>query len=210
MVSPITARGLARQQSFMDAATDLFLEKGYSRTTLSDIVERSKGSRATLYKQFGSKEGLLRKIVEDVTERVWVNIRWDDTRAELTEDSMTDIGLRFMGAALTPGAVSVYRILVAEGHLVPDIADFFYEIGPRIFQNKLIGLFQRAQDNGAVFTASVEDMAEMFMGAVIGDSHLFLTLPLTRRRRYDDPEPYIRAAVRVFLKGIMEEPVERD
>ena len=51
-------RGDARRRAILDAAWTLFLEKGFERTTLGDIIALSGGSRSTLYEQFGDKDGL--------------------------------------------------------------------------------------------------------------------------------------------------------
>src|SRR3546814_14932985 len=48
-----------RQSAILDAAESLFLEQGYERTSLAEIVKRSGGSLATLYELFGKKQGLV-------------------------------------------------------------------------------------------------------------------------------------------------------
>src|SRR4028119_806709 len=55
----------ARREAILTAAHELFLEKGYEATTLSDVVRRSGGSLATLYELFENKPGLLRALVTD-------------------------------------------------------------------------------------------------------------------------------------------------
>ncbi|MGW3045575.1 TetR/AcrR family transcriptional regulator [Kitasatospora sp. NPDC001159] len=55
----------------MDAATELFAERGYRQTTFADISERSGISRGSIPWHFGNKEGLLEAVVEqllDITE----------------------------------------------------------------------------------------------------------------------------------------------
>lgn len=44
-----------RRSALLTAAQNLFLEQGYERTTLGDVVARAGGSLATLYKLFGDK-----------------------------------------------------------------------------------------------------------------------------------------------------------
>src|SRR5271170_4592636 len=50
---------LDRRADFIDAAIELFMQRGISEVTLQDIVRYSGGSRTTLYELFGSKEGLI-------------------------------------------------------------------------------------------------------------------------------------------------------
>ena len=65
-----------RHEAILDAAETLFIEQGYDRTSLAEIVRRSGGSLATLYELFGNKQGLLHAIA----------IRWrDEMTAERTD-----------------------------------------------------------------------------------------------------------------------------
>lgn len=58
-----TDRRERRRQAMLDAARDLFVERGYDAVSLSEIVKRSGGSLATLYELFENKSGLLGAIV---------------------------------------------------------------------------------------------------------------------------------------------------
>ena len=54
-----------KRELILTAATALFLELGYDRTSLARIAERAGVSRATLFKQFPSKAALFDAIVTD-------------------------------------------------------------------------------------------------------------------------------------------------
>ena len=62
-------RGVARRQAFLLAAREVFLEQGYEAASVNDVVRRAGGSLATLYAQFGNKEGLFLAVVQDQHER---------------------------------------------------------------------------------------------------------------------------------------------
>ncbi|SDB88362.1 TetR/AcrR family transcriptional regulator [Acinetobacter boissieri] len=61
---PQTKRGMERCIAFLNIATDLFLEKGYDAVSLSDIIQHTGGSKASIYKFFGNKEGLFKAICD--------------------------------------------------------------------------------------------------------------------------------------------------
>jgi AcrR family transcriptional regulator len=71
-------RGELRVERFLDAATEVFTEKGYQHARLSEIVARAGGSLATLYRVFGDKEGLAHAIIqrrlEDLSARLPISI----------------------------------------------------------------------------------------------------------------------------------------
>ena len=183
----------------LQAATELFLEKGFERTSLCQVVWRSKGSRSTLYEQFGNKEGLLRAMIATACERVWEVVDTEPTSPSLSEESLVDLGVRFVGAALAPNAVAVYRIVTAEGHRVPGIAEHFFASGPRILQERLAERFRKALKDA---TGSPDQMAKVFLGAVLGDFHFRQVVGLAPSPTPEDIEAYVRIAVGIFLQGI--------
>lgn len=55
-----------RRGTILQAATEVFLEKGYSETRLSDIAERAGIVTSTLYLYFASKEEMVQAIAGDL------------------------------------------------------------------------------------------------------------------------------------------------
>ena len=60
-----SSRRDARRHAMLDAALELFLEKGYGAVSLNEVVRRSGGSLSTLYDLFGGKLGLLKACVAE-------------------------------------------------------------------------------------------------------------------------------------------------
>lgn len=194
------SRGELRRQAMLDAATELFLEKGFACTSLSDIVSRSKGSRSTLYEQFGNKEGLLRAIIEEVTADIWTVIGPEDASLR-DEEALVDVARRFVNAAITPRNLAVYRILVAEGPRLPEIAQLFFERGPRQLHRQLAARFQ-ASCKSCEQSGASERTAQLFLGAVMGVFHLVCVLGLEPKPTAEDIDAHVRLAVRLFLDGV--------
>lgn len=193
-------RAQMRRQAMLDAATELFLEKGYNGTSLSDIVSRSKGSRSTLYELFGNKEGLLRAMVEELTATVWT-VMGDDHSPLHDEEEMVALARRFVAAALAPRNLAVYRILVAEGQRLPEITSLFFELGPRALHKRLAARFQSLLKPEMGPDAPVRT-AQLFLGAVLGVFHLIGVLGLEPKPTAEDIDAHTRLAVRLFLDGI--------
>ena len=57
-------RGVERRARILDAALVLFAEQGFVRTSLSMIAERVGITHAGILHHFGSKEGVLRALLE--------------------------------------------------------------------------------------------------------------------------------------------------
>ncbi len=59
-------RGAAKRQALLQATAGLIMEKGLAGTTTREIAERAGSTERTLFKQFGSKEGLLTSVLDMV------------------------------------------------------------------------------------------------------------------------------------------------
>lgn len=59
------ADALARRRGVLAAAKELFLQKGFTATTVAAVAEQAGVSQETVYKNFGSKAGLVRALHDD-------------------------------------------------------------------------------------------------------------------------------------------------
>ena len=93
-------------QLILDTATRLFLQKGYDKTTLQDIIDATKLSKGAIYHHFASKEAIIIAVVDrmgDFNSAVLAEIRDRKglTGAEkLREMFRTSITLSFQGKIL--------------------------------------------------------------------------------------------------------------
>lgn len=56
----------ARPEEILDAALDLFTEKGFSATRMMDVAEKAGISKGTLYLYFDNKEAIFRSVVQEM------------------------------------------------------------------------------------------------------------------------------------------------
>lgn len=87
-----------KRQEIVRIAAELFEELGYERTTMSAIASRVGGSKATLYGYFGSKEELLRAVLDQD-----VNDEADRLLGELISEEDLRSGLIRLGIAYLTG-----------------------------------------------------------------------------------------------------------
>ena len=59
-----------RRRALLDAARDVFLERGFANATIDAVVERAGGSKATVYSLFENKEGLFAALVAEAAEEL--------------------------------------------------------------------------------------------------------------------------------------------
>lgn len=112
-------RGVARRQAFLSAAREVFLEQGYEAASVNDVVRKAGGSLATLYAQFGNKEGLFLAVTQDQHERFTKAMTPDSVDHLALEEGLQLIGEHFLRGMLARENLAFFRIVVGEGRKFP-------------------------------------------------------------------------------------------
>ncbi|MBY6265322.1 TetR/AcrR family transcriptional regulator [Azospirillum sp. 412522] len=204
-------RGMARRQAILATARRLFLDKGFEKTTLSDIIAEAGGSRATLYEHFGDKEGLFRAIMEEDNAMILSGLAPAQADEHLTpEAALTAFALHLVKALLNEETTGTVRILIAEGDRVPDIAEAFFRIGPENAIGRLADYLKRLSDKGALRIEDPAAAAQAFLGMVTGNLVIRRLILPQSAPAIPDLDRYVRQAVRLFLNGASAPETPRD
>lgn len=188
----------ARRQAILDAASQVFLEKGFEQASMAEISARLGGSKATLYNYFGSKEEIFFETVRQTAERDALRI------FELLDpDADLDGMLRSFGKALarflTSPAVLAVRRMVYGAASQQQIGKDFYERGPSRFEGLLKDFLDQLVALGKLLPCDTRLAAQQLQVLI---QTPFVERGLLRiQEEFDDAEldRSVNAAVRVFL-----------
>ncbi|GAB3168659.1 TetR/AcrR family transcriptional regulator [Myceligenerans halotolerans] len=150
--------------AILDAATRLFLELGYDRTSLARVAESAGVSKATLYKQFPTKAELF---------EATVLAAGDTPDNELAEPPSGDfhaglvvLGLAYAELLSRPRMADLIRAVIAESPRFPELRDRTFDFGTLPVLAALRRYFEAANAAG---TADVDDLdvaAAQFLGMI--------------------------------------------
>lgn len=131
----------------LDAATELFSELGYDKTSLARVAERSGVSTATMFKQFPTKADLFQAIVL----QFWAA----DPDVEISAPPAGDpsAGLRMLGHRYAellrrPGMAGLHRMVIAEAPRFPELARVQFDLGKEPFFELVRDYVQSEADAG--------------------------------------------------------------
>ncbi len=71
----LTPKQKTRYERILHLAENLVYQQGFYKLSLEELTKRLRVSRSTIYENFGSKEGLIEKIVERYDERLNSGLR---------------------------------------------------------------------------------------------------------------------------------------
>ncbi|HEY8521982.1 MAG TPA: TetR/AcrR family transcriptional regulator [Gammaproteobacteria bacterium] len=145
----------------LEAATELFLRDGYDQTSIDAILERSGGSKATLYNYFPTKEDLFRVVVDSLVSNAPQPSLGDHEDVRRT---LTRFGAERLAALFSSSHRALLRLIIAERERFPDLARLYYTRGPQRTQAVLAEYLRNASERGALQVDDPEEAAEFFMG----------------------------------------------
>ena len=118
----------ARPQEIVDAALEVFSERGFAAARLDDVAARAGVSKGTLYLYFPNKEELFKAVVRaaivpniEMAERLLAESR--DSSFAILEKLLAIMATRI----LRTKAGAIPKLIIAEAGNFPDLARFYYD-----------------------------------------------------------------------------------
>jgi TetR/AcrR family transcriptional regulator, mexJK operon transcriptional repressor len=196
-------RSAQKRRAILDAATEVFLQKGYLASNMDEIAALAAVSKQTVYKNFPSKETLFVEIVRSVTNRAADRVHGempDLAKGEDIAEYLRRYAYRQLTIVLTPRVMQLRRLVIGEVARFPELARALYDGGPKLAMTKLTVLFERLAARGLLAIDDPAVAASHFNWLVMGE-------PLSRAMLLGDdaiPKPaelrrYAADGVRTFL-----------
>ena len=116
----------ARPGEILDAALDLFVERGFAATRLDDVAQRAGVSKGTVYLYFDSKEDLFKAVVRSGIVRA---IEAAEERVDRFDGESADL-LRTLVAGWWDAIGStrhsgIPKLMISEAQNFPELARFY-------------------------------------------------------------------------------------
>ncbi len=180
------------------AATMLFLERGYMGTSTDAIVERSGGSKETVYAHFGSKAGLFEAVVEQAAGTPIAALRNPSLDATQPERELRRIGIDFLTALADAEAMALMRLIVAETERIPEIRSVFERSGPMQAEAAIASFLERCRAARSLSILDTKAYAAVFAALVLAP--LLGSLVTTRLLSKEAVAEHIEMVVPLFVK----------
>ena len=179
----------ARDEEILQAAFDVFAEKGFHGARMLDVASRARASKATLYARYPSKEALFEALMAWSTRQgtdALDAIAADETLDPLT--AMHRLAAQLLALMLQPKKLALFRIAVAEGDRLSAVGRSYSAftrdhgmervraIVARLLKQGLIEIDDRAEFGHSFIELP---QGELFMRALLG------TIPSPAREEID-------------------------
>jgi TetR/AcrR family transcriptional regulator len=193
----------ARPGELIQAALELFVEKGFAATRSEEVAARAGVSKGTLFLYFQSKEDLLRAVItENLAGRF---PEWNE-EFESFEGSTADM-LRYctrvwwerVGATPVAGLT---KLMLSEGNNFPSLAAFYQREVVMPGQALMRRILRRGIEQGEFMAVDVDHAIHAVLAPMI---FLFLARHNTiwaEEAPVLDPQTYIATQTEIVIRGL--------
>jgi AcrR family transcriptional regulator len=195
-------RKAARPGEILDAALELFTEKGFVATRLDEIADRAGVSKGTLYLYFDSKEDMFRAMVQNiivphVDQAEQLISDHVGTQRELIECFVWNwwevVGKTRLAA--------IPKLLVAEAHHFPELAEFYViHVVDRV-RNLLAAIIRQGVAQGEFKKVDANSAVRVLIAPLVFAVIWDRSLGLFDKSDYDRGQ-YIRTHLQLFFEGV--------
>ena len=198
---PSLAQALQLRERILEVATELFLAEGYGITSIEAVAEHAGISKRTFYHRFDNKAALFAAVVHRIIKQIRPPPEVPLLEGASLHAILRRLATLILRAALSPRAIALHRLLIAESKRFPTLARAVYDQGGTQEATKLIGELLERELNGVRLSAHRREFAAMqFLNLVVSLPRrrvMGLGVPMTPK----ELETWADNAVSLFLHG---------
>ena len=198
----------ARPGELLDAALDLFVEKGFAATRAEEVAARAGVSKGTLFLYFPSKEELFKAVVrENISGRF---AEWQEefenfqgSSAEMVRYCMR-VWWERIGATRASG---ITKLMISEARNFPELAAFYQQEVIRPGTQLIRRILQRGVDSGEFRPLDVDHTVYSIVAPIVFLIMMKHSLgPCSPQDYQMDPLRYIDVMADNLLSGVCVRP----
>lgn len=183
----------------LEGARDVFLSDGFEGASVDDIARRAGVSKATLYSYFPDKRLLFMEVAKaECVRQADQAIETIDLNAPVRK-VLTEAARQMLRFMTSDFGLRIFRICVAESERFPTLGKEFYESGPGLVRERLVGFFQMAVDRGELRIDDFDLAADQFHSLCKSDLRERLIMQVISDVSEEDRARVIDGAVDTFM-----------
>lgn len=170
---PEDPRVVRSRTAAIEAARTLFLQNGYTGTTMEEVAALAGLSKRTLYNNYADKGALFTQIVTDAFAYAdqfahGLATEFEGITAANLPAALHGLGRRLALAILRPEVIALRRLLIRESRTFPEFPEKYFNAAPGRVLLSLASGFERLRHVKLLAAADSRRAAEQFAYLVVG------------------------------------------
>jgi TetR/AcrR family transcriptional regulator, mexJK operon transcriptional repressor len=196
-------RSQRKRRAILDAATALFLEGGYSTTSMDDVARSAGVSKQTVYQHFTSKAELFIAVAADMITTIGgpaLDALGELAESDDLEADMNRYARHQLAVVIQPRPLQLRRLVIAEARRFPQVGQRFYELGPGNAIERLATALTRLDQRGVLRVSDPKRAAAELNWLIMSDAlNRAMLLGLDDAATPAEIDRWSRSATRTFL-----------
>lgn len=202
-------RKSARPSEILQAALDLFVERGYANTRAEDVAKKAGVSKGTVYLYFTDKESLFKAVIRENIVPLIAQFKTQTVESKETSEALVrqffESWWLLFGATKLSG---LCKLIMSEAGNFPEVARFFHAEVIQPTHDLLIYLLQRGANAQEFRSVAVKPFAHLMISPLVMQAisahSLWLCCP---QEDLMNPEEMIAIHVDNILRSLRKESV---
>jgi TetR/AcrR family fatty acid metabolism transcriptional regulator len=186
-----------RKHQILDAAEEIFTQKGFDEARMDDIADETGLSKGTLYLYFNSKNDLIIAILDRIFQREFRQME----KIDLTQMTAMQCIWKFTDLATQDIKMMLRLMPIAYEFLALAFRNKYVQHALKSYLNRyidiLIPIIQRGIDSGEFRQVDPQEVV-IAIGAIMEGTVLLWVYD----KSLVEPEKHIRSGMRLLLEGI--------
>ncbi len=166
-----------RNTRILDSATEVFLEHGFARATMTTIAKQAGCSLETLYTAYPNKETMFRALITRKALGTFDAMGALSPERDLRE-AMVRYALEMLAMMAKPDTRGLHALVIGESRTFPELAKNFWNDGYGRALEVIREYFAAKKRRAIIRIADPAYAAEVFLALLLGDVTMRSTLGL--------------------------------
>lgn len=119
-----------KRQQILHAAATLFLQEGYSGTSMDHVAKQAQVSKQTVYSHFDNKDALYRACISAKCQEYSIDPALLNDKQLTLSQLLRAVGKQLLRLFHDEQVIAMYQVVIAESRAAPHVAEVFYQTGP--------------------------------------------------------------------------------
>ncbi len=197
--SPAPSPALQRRQRVHDAVRELMAEQGF-RVSMDAVATRAGCSKQTLYAHFGSKQELLRGVMQEHLDLATARLDGQDSDPRTV---LVAFAMEHLQRLSDPHVIATCQLFSAEAAQYPEEARALYRDGADTLQQRLAAWLETAKQRGQLEHDDPHCAAELLLGMIVGLDFERQRFSVPHRDNEAKRLQWVEFAIDAFMKAFV-------
>ena len=189
-----------KNSAILNAASDLFMDKGFDNTSMDEVARRAGVSKQTVYSHFSSKEQLFSASVHAKIQEHSPETALEKFGTGALESDLLVVCETFLRLLVSEDAIAMVRLLAGAASKGPALAQIFWDSGPQEMLKSIETFLKSWVEKGALAIDDTEAAALQLISLLKGQHHFQMSIGLIDGVSEEAIQLHVRQSVDSFLK----------